>query len=602
MHKTLTIKHSVLAAIFCIGLSACGSSGGEDPGPGNGNEAPTGKTHKISFIHLNDLHAHLTEHYDYHNIDDTPYVVKRGGLARIATAIKQIRSDNPHSVLMNIGDTFHGGVEALYTQGNAIVAPMNQLGVDIGVPGNWDFAYGPGVTRQRFTSVVYPMAPVPIEKVTYPNLAANVESTTPEPFLPATYSMTVDGVKIGFIGITSDIVPRMSPGLAATFSFLEGKQAYVDLVNRQAHQLREQEHDIVVVMSELGVHKDIALADSIDATTVDVFFSAHTHELVREPYTGHSGALVVEAGNDTYLGRMDIYVKDGTVTDRQWQIIDIDHHFAEDDTIRLLVDQARAPFLDEHVDLTLPLVPVSQHLTQPINTVIGNTAQALDRRQALDNSFNKAFTEALRNYTGADVAITPGFRFDSVIPVADQLYEDTAVANGDITIEDVYRMFPVPFYVAVGDTNGANLKSIIESNLTAVFSTEVFNHSGGWFDGYDGLSLTLNLKNPDGERIVDIRRKDDSTPIADDDILHVAGCVRPVEFDANDTLCSYSGFSNVTSLTNPDTAEPWTVIDFLTKMIGDHALPDSRTHDITDESDTLLWPQSDYYQPLHGAQ
>ena len=79
-------------------------------------------------------------------------MVERGGLARLATLIKKIRSENPNSVLMNIGDTYHGGVEGLFTNGNAIVDPVNALGIDVGVPGNWDYAYGPGVFRLRYAT------------------------------------------------------------------------------------------------------------------------------------------------------------------------------------------------------------------------------------------------------------------------------------------------------------------------------------------------------------------------------------------------------------------------------------------------------------------
>ncbi len=110
----------------------------------------------ITFIQLNDLHAHLTPHRDLvrsQSASGSPVAVIEtlGGLARIATLIKKIREESTASVLMNIGDTYHGGVEALYTRGNAIVEPVNALGIDIGVPGNWDFAYGPVTTRLRYS-------------------------------------------------------------------------------------------------------------------------------------------------------------------------------------------------------------------------------------------------------------------------------------------------------------------------------------------------------------------------------------------------------------------------------------------------------------------
>ena len=113
----------------------------------------------IPLLHYNDLHAHLTPHKDLLRVGDTcavdanasAVIVERGGIARLKGLVDSLRAQNADAILMNIGDTYHGGVEAAYTQGNAIVAPVNALGIDVAVPGNWDFAYGPGVWRKRYT-------------------------------------------------------------------------------------------------------------------------------------------------------------------------------------------------------------------------------------------------------------------------------------------------------------------------------------------------------------------------------------------------------------------------------------------------------------------
>jgi len=61
------------------------------------------------------------------------------------------------------------------------------------------------------------------------------------------------------------------------------------------------------------------------------------------------------------------------------------------------------------VNLSVPLPVVSQSLTESIDTVIGETELTLDRRQALENHFNRAFTGLLKQYAGTDMAMTPGF-------------------------------------------------------------------------------------------------------------------------------------------------------------------------------------------------
>lgn len=613
--------------------------------PGALGAAPS-KEITISFIHFNDLHAHLTPHLDVVP-DAAPgqtaaktKIVERGGLARFATLIKRIRSENPHSILMNIGDTFHGGVEAFYTNGNAIVEPVNALGIDVGVPGNWDFAYGPIVTRRRYTDL--PMATsmeamqgprkrmaqrrgwrgagvnggegiqgfeqfeamTPIGDIlrpNFPNLAANVTLKFPplrrgQTMLPATLMKPIGGVNVGFIGITSDIVPRMHSILAVGLSFLEGEKNYQALIERHARDLRRQGAQIVAVMSELGIHKDYRLAQVIAPGTVDVFFSAHTHEAVFDPLTSKSGALVVEAGNDGYLGRMDVTVKDGRVIARRWKLMPVGDDIPEDASMKALVDEARAPFLARQVDMKAPMPMISQRLTQPIDTVVGRTQGPLDRHHALESSFNNAMTDVLRRLSGSQVAMTPGFRFDAVVGAPP---EDNTVANGNVTIEDLYRFFPAPYDIAVAEVSGRRLREIMEEGLTYVFSPDVFKQSGGWFEGFSGITATLNLARPDGQRVEELWLTDVNQQLTADSKLTITGCTRP--FDSSGTLCSYSGFDNVRPLVNPETGSAWTPVDVLTHALSQGPLPPATRRDIKDINRTPVWPETPFVQPLMGA-
>lgn len=634
---------------------------------------------KITFIHFNDLHAHLTPHADL--VPDAPIgqtstrtkVVERGGVARLATMVKRIRSDNPNSIFMNIGDTYHGGVEAFYTNGNAIVDPVNALNIDVGVVGNWDFAYGPLVTRMRYTNlpITKMMRPVQrmagkmkrgglrerfnrnqesdeasgeselmmplgeIKRPNFPNLAANVTMTMPpmrrgQLLMPATMVKDMNGVKVGLIGLTSDIVPRMHKMLAFGMSFVEGEDNYRDLVNRYQKKLRAEGADVVVVMSELGLQKNYRLAQVIDPG-VDVIFSAHTHEAIFKPLTSRSGALVVEAGNDGNLGRMDVVVKNRKVVDRQWQLTPIDNTIPEDPEIKRLVDQARAPFLAANVNMSVPMPMLHQKLTQPIDTVAGHTNVLLDRRNVLENSFNDLMGDIMRRTSGTDVAITPGFRFDSVVPARGMRtetmsaqrpfastsrgmregqgipVEDNTVATGNITLEDVYRFFPVPYNIATADISGERLRAVMEQALTNVFSTDVFLQSGGWLEGFSGLDTTVNLANRDGHRITALRLSQTGKPVTADDKLSVTGCTRLM--DAPDSLCSYSGFSNVKPLINKATGQPWTPVDiFVNGLSGDtqshvqtRALQTSRSTHIKDQNATPFWPRTPFIQPLKGG-
>ena len=577
----------------------------------------------ITFIHFNDLHAHLTPHADV--VPDaqpgqsasTTKIVTRGGLARTATVIKRIRAQNPNSVLMNIGDTYHGGVEALFTNGNAIVDPVNALGIDVGVPGNWDFAYGPMVTRLRYfdtsqadlkmlgrmASMFMPDGDV--KRPNFPNLAANMTYSMPprkagkNPLQP-TMLKQIGGVSVGFIGITSDIVPMMYGPLAMGLNFVQGEVNYKNLIQQHARTLRKQGANVVVVMSELGIQKDYRLAQIMEPGLVDVFFSAHTHEATFEPLKSASGALVVEAGNDGYVGQMDVVVNAGKVIARNWKLMPVGSDIPEDAIVKKLVDTARAPFLVANPNLSLPMPILSQRLTQSIATVVGRSAGPLDRRHALESTFNDVFAEALRHKAGTQLALSPGFRFDAVIGRPGGVpMEDNTVAQDNITLEDVYRFFPVSYTLATGKVTGKRIKEIMEDTLTHVYSPNVFKQGGGWFDGVGGLTGTINLSRPDGQRVLSLVAKDKKQTVHDQDVFSIVGCTRPME--GSGVLCSYDGFTGVTPLLNPATGEAWTIADIFVDMLARSALPKASGRNFNEISGERVWPQVPFVQPLAGV-
>jgi len=562
----------------------------------------------ISLVEINDLHAHMTAHADY---TKTGGLVVRGGLARLATVLTSIKTENPNTVVMNIGDTYHGGVETFFTEGNAMVDPVNSLGIDVGVPGNWDFAYGPAVTRQRFSNdgVFFNPGGQVIKKPNFPYIAANVTNVAPAPrvgetFLSPTFVTTVAGVTIGFIGITSDIVPLMHSTLSTGFEFTQGLMAYANIIARQANMLHN--HDgaqIVVVMSELGIHKNIVIADNLGPGLVDIIFSSHTHEMVTNPILSSNGTMIVEAGNDTFIGRMDITFNGNTIMNRQWNLIPIEHSVNEDVIVKAIVDRERAPFLDPAVNMT-PIgsssLLVAQPLTQPINTVLGKTDTFLDRRHAVENSFNTLFASIMQQTSGTQIGLSPGFRFDSVNPSQNALFEDNTIATGDITLEDVYRFFPTPFTVSTATITGARMKEMVEENLTRVFSINAFNHQGGWVDGFQGLDISANLAAADGRRVNDIYLSGSAIPIADGDILTIAGCQKPFELGTA-VMCGYDGFIDAMPLSNPATNSSWTAIDIFVHGVQNNMLSSVPRSYFVDTNSTMFWPHVEYIQPLYGV-
>lgn len=136
--------------------------------------------------------------------------------------------------------------------------------------------------------------------------------------------------------------------------------------------------------------------------------------------------------------------------DRSWKLLPITSDIPEDAEMKGLVDQARAPFLVADPNLQIPGAtgaPLALH--ESIATVIGYVPKPLDRKNALDSTFNDFFTEALRSRAATQLAMAPGFRFDSPIPTAASLVETNVIVDGAMTLEDAYRFFPVVYAMGV---------------------------------------------------------------------------------------------------------------------------------------------------------
>ena len=106
----------------------------------------------MTLIHTGDFHGHLVPRADVRGAVDGRAIGTVGGLARVATVVKAIRSEAPGALLINTGDTIQGSAEALYTRGEALVTVVNMLGVDAFAPGNWEFVYGTDRFLELFTA------------------------------------------------------------------------------------------------------------------------------------------------------------------------------------------------------------------------------------------------------------------------------------------------------------------------------------------------------------------------------------------------------------------------------------------------------------------
>ena len=76
---------------------------------------------------------------------------------RAAAEARRIREETGAALLVDCGDAFHGTLAAQRTEGSAVVPALNAEGVDLFVPGNWDYGFGPEVLRRRAGEMQFPV-------------------------------------------------------------------------------------------------------------------------------------------------------------------------------------------------------------------------------------------------------------------------------------------------------------------------------------------------------------------------------------------------------------------------------------------------------------
>lgn len=489
------------------------------------NKPPKGGAKNVTLMQFSDLHGKMVPHQEI--FEGGRAQNHSGGLAKMATTIKQVRADNPESLLLMVGDTTHGSAETLFTMGDSVMNALNTFDIDVFTPGNWDFGYGPRAFRNRFAGASLTLPPNNRTSMAAikPDCAANLPScnvtaanfdsvainlynyneatrTMGGRVLPPYKMLQADGVNVAVIGITTDVVPQQANTFNIGFRFSMGFNELPGIIA----DAKAAGADVIVVQSELGLAKNLQLSREIKG--IDVMFSGHTHEhtheaiIVKNNFGGKT--IVTEAGEDAFLGRLDLEIKDGHISAYTWDLIEIDDAVAEDPAVKAIVDEDRKTFV-AGPDLACHTFGAGgfafgegHTLCDPVDTLVGSTLVTLQRRDVLEDIANNfmvdAFIEAGRQADpsmNADnsLSTTNGFRFDNVILGQGTLIGDgPATASGDISIGDLYSYYPIGAALALASYSGGRLWDHWEGILSHVFDPNPYRQRGGW-----NLGFTSNL-------------------------------------------------------------------------------------------------------------
>lgn len=264
--------------------------------------AAPAKATKLTILHTNDVHSRL----DPFPMDGSRNAGK-GGVARRAGLINQIRQQEAHVLLFDAGDLFQGTPYFNLYKGEPEVLAMNRLGYDASAIGNHDFDGGIDNMRDQFG------------KAKFPFLVANYDfKNTVMDGRTQRYKVFVkDGVRLGVFGL--GIKPD---GLIPTELYKEMKFLNpVELANDTADTLRTNEKcDYVICLSHLGYqYNDQTVSDrslALQTSNIDLIIGGHTHTFLDAPVTvnNRNGQPVVinQVGfAGINLGRLDLTFEPG---------------------------------------------------------------------------------------------------------------------------------------------------------------------------------------------------------------------------------------------------------------------------------------------------
>jgi 5'-nucleotidase len=235
------------------------------------------------------------------NPDAGTALVPAGGAAYLATHVKRLRAENPHTAVVSAGDLTGASplLSNLFKDEPAVLA-MNAIGLDFEGVGNHDFDRG--ITELlRLQNGGCSLGDCNagngrFEGAKYKYLAANVESTgSGQTIFPPYAIKDFGGARVAFVGMTLEKTPSVT--VASAVAGLEF-QNEVETVNALVPQLKKEGASaIVVLLHQGGGQAPTGTYDSCESLTgdilsilqppegqpkldpaVDVIVSAHTHQ------------------------------------------------------------------------------------------------------------------------------------------------------------------------------------------------------------------------------------------------------------------------------------------------------------------------------------
>lgn len=491
---------------------------------------------------LGTLFAHLTRPQEQHLVllgssdihsDVYGYIYEEdrespnGGAARLYSYIEEVRSANPGTtVLIDNGDSFQGNIlsDSIYSRDPDSIHPMskfyNQARYDALVLGNHEFNFG-----LDFISRIN-------EELNCPVLAANTSyhdmplaaSDKKAPLASAYTVVERQGIRIGILGLTNPNIPRWEGDKVDSLLF----QGIAETAAKYVAILRDEEAcDLVLVAVHDGLGPEysedgrengvVAMLKQVEG--IDMVLLGHKHESIAKRIQGVAVGMPVSYGRQMVRFDVDLTKQTGKwqPTDIQVSLVDM-AKIKPSFELRKLVQKDHQRTLDfiygDSLSRANESAGVLAYATadfQPMNEIRALPAARLEDTALLD-----LLAKVQLELSGADVTSVA-------------LFKDSArIVKGPIDYATFFNFYKFDNYLYTVELTGRELKTYMEWSAAYYNSwqpgdiTISFNKDrpGYLYDVFEGVDYEIDLSQPPGKRIKNVRYADKA--LRDDQVLTLA--------------------------------------------------------------------------------
>lgn len=410
--------------------------------------AQDAETTKITIIHTNDTHARLV---------GTSTEI---GFAKIAALIKEAKTANPNTLVLDAGDTLHGMPIVNISRGENALKVLEAAGYDYMTIGNHDFNYG----QERLLELKK------MSKIEM--ISANVLNEKGESLFTPYAIKEVGGVKIGIFGLTTpETAYKTNPKNVEGLTFADS----IEVSKKMVEELKDKT-DLIIALVHIGLDESSVVTSKEIAENVegiDVIIDGHSHTLLEKGLLVND-TLIAQTGNyDQNLGYVDIEMKNGEVVNRTARLL------SAADTVNTAADPELTKILDD----------INSANKAIFDQVIAKTDVYLDglreNVRTKETNLGNLSADAVRAASGADVAFVNGggIRVD--------------IQPGDITKGRVAELFPFGNVVQVKKISGEDLLGVLELSVSGYPAAQ------GGFLQVSGVSFVFDPSKPANSRVVE---------------------------------------------------------------------------------------------------